>query len=225
MRKKKIALLFWFIVLAGAIAVGMIYIKQSSRYWYKNVEISEYGFKISYPNSYVDIPKETENIEEIANNITSIIVKENVNTPGVSVDLVEEILHAKSDITNLTIYVEAIKKEKTKKTIEDICKDYLVMFKVFNEYEEVLYEKHEEVTIDGVPAGRTEVFVRGKTDGVYPGMISYLIPLEDREITIVFMGTQELFDYFGKEIKKIVASVELEERLPESENVENISGE
>ncbi len=215
MRKKKIALLFWFTVLACAIAIGMIYIKQVARYWYKDVEISEYGFQISYPNSYVDIPKSTENIEQIANNVASIILKEDVDTPGVSVDMVEEILHAKSDITNLTIYVEAIKKEKTQKTIEDICKDYLVMFRVFNEYEDVLHEEHEEVVIDGVPAGRTEVFVRGKTDGVYPGMISYLIPLEDREITVVFMGTQELFDHFEKEINKIVKSIKLEERLPE----------
>ena len=213
MRKKKIALLFWFVVLASAIAAGMIYIKQCRNYWYKDVEIAEYGFKISYPNSYIDIPKEKENIEEVANNIASIIVKEDVNTPGVSVDMVEEILHARSNITNLTIYVEAIKKEKTQKSIEDICKDYLVMFRVFNEYEEVLYEEHEEVVIDGIPAGKTAVFVRGKTDGIYPGMISYLIPLEDREITVVFKGTQELFDYFEKEINKIVKSIELEESV------------
>ena len=45
-------------VLATAIAVGMLYIKQSARYWYKDVEIEDYGFKISYPNSYIDIPKE-----------------------------------------------------------------------------------------------------------------------------------------------------------------------
>ena len=225
MRKKKIALLFWFMVLASAVAIGIIFIKQCSKYWYKNVEISEYGFQISYPNSYVDIPKEVENIEEIASNVASIILKEDVNTPGVSVDLVEEILHVKSDITNLTMYVEAIKKEKTKKTIEEICKDYLVMFKIYNEYEEVLLEEHEEVVIDGVKAGKVAIFVRGKTDYVYPGMIAYLIPLEDREITVVFMGTQELFDFFEKEINKIVNSIKLEEKLPQIENNENVSGE
>ena len=58
MRKKKITLLFWFIVLATAICLGMIYIKEMSGRWFKEVEIAEYGFTISYPNSYVDIQKE-----------------------------------------------------------------------------------------------------------------------------------------------------------------------
>ena len=225
MRKKKLLLLFWFMVLAGAVATGLVYLKQCSKYWYKTVEISEYGFEISYPNSYIDIPKEKENIEEIAGNVASIILKEDVNTPGVKVDLVEEIIHAKSDLTKLTLYVEAIKKEKTTKTIEEICKDYLVMFKIYNEYEEVLLEEHEEITIDGVKAGKVAIFVRGKTDGVYPGMIAYLIPLEDREITVVFMGTQELFDFFEKEINKIVKSIKLDEKLPEIKLEENISGD
>ena len=116
-----------------------------------------------------------------------LILKEDVNTPGVKVDLVEEIIHAKSDLTKLTLYVEAIKKEKTTKTIEEICKDYLVMFKIYNEYEEVLLEEHEEITIDGVKAGKVAIFVRGKTDGVYPGMIAYLIPLESKFITTLFI--------------------------------------
>ena len=223
MRKKKIALLFWFMVLAFAIAAGMLYMKQAAQYWYKKVKIEEYGMQISYPNSYVDIPLE-EDIEQITNNIASIILHEDINTPGVSVDMVEQILHAKSDITQLTIYAEAIKTEKTSKTIEQICKDYIVMFKVFNEYENVVSETYEEVTIDGVPAGRVEIYVEGKSNYVYPGMISYLIPLEDREITIVFMGTDELFNYFEKEINKIINSVKLEEKLPGIEKEESVSG-
>jgi hypothetical protein len=87
------------------------------------------------------------------------------------------------------------------------------MFKVFNEYEEVVYESHEEVTIDGVPAGRTEIYVQGKDKNVYPGMISYLIPLEDREITLVFSGTEEIFKYNEKEMKKIINSIELKDKI------------
>lgn len=211
MRKKKIALLFWFMVLAVAISLGMIYLKKTSLRWYKNVEIEEYGLTISYPRAYVDIPKKVENIEEIANNITAIITETEVDTPGIAVDLVDEIIHAKSDLTGLTIYSEAIKKEKTTKTIEQICKDYIIMFKVFNSYEEVVFEEYKEVTVAGVPAGRTEIYVTGKWDFVYPGMISYLIPLEDREITIVFSGTKKLLEANEKEINKIINSVKFSE--------------
>ena len=67
--------------------------------------------------------------------------------------------------------------------MQNIISDHPLYYNLYNE--EVVYESHEEVTIDGVPAGRTEIYVQGKDKNVYPGMISYLIPLEDREITLV----------------------------------------
>lgn len=217
MRKKKIALLFWFIILATAICVGIIYVKEMSKRWFKEVEVAEYGLTISYPNSYKDLPKEDDNVKEITDKVTSILTKQDIDNPDISVDMVEKIIHAKSDLTGMTIMVEAIKKEKTTKSIEDICKDYLVMFQVFNESEEVIYKDHRETIVDGNPAGRTEIYVTGKTDDVFPGMVSYLIPLEDREITIVFSGTREMLEYFEKDIQKIIDTVELEEKLPEEE--------
>ena len=91
------------------------------------------------------------------------------------------------------------------------------MFQVFNESEELIYKNYKETTVDGNPAGRTEIYVTGKTDDVFPGMISYLIPLEDREITIVFSGTRAMLEYFEKDIQKIINTVKLEEKLPEEE--------
>lgn len=217
MRKKKIALLFWFIILASAICLGIMYVKEMSKHWFKEVEIAEYGLTISYPNSYIDIPKETDNVKEITDKVTSILTKQDIDNPNVSVDMVEKIIHAKSDLTGMTIMVEAIKKEKTTKSIEDICKDYIVMFQVFNEYEEVIYQNYEETTVDGNPAGRTEIYVTGKKDDVFPGMVSYLIPLEDREITIVFSGTREMLEYFEKDIQKIINTVKLKEKISEEE--------
>lgn len=226
MRKKKIALLFWFVVLATAICMGIMYLKTMSLKWYKKIEIDEYGIAISYPRSYVDIPKEESNIEQISNNITATITETDIETPGIAVELVEEIINVKSDLTGLTIYAEAIKKEKTPKTISEICKDYIIMFKVFNSTEEVLFEKYEEVVVSGMPAGRTEIYIKGRTDFVYPGMISYLIPLEDREITIVFVGTKELFDINAEEIQKIINSVDFFDIIEEeNETDKNDSGE
>lgn len=217
MRKKKIALLFWFIILAFAICLGVIYVKEMSKRWFKEIEVAEYGLTISYPNSYIDIQKEADYTEGMIDKVTSILTKQDIDNPNISVDMVEKIIHAKSDLTGMTIMVEAIKKEKTTKSIEDICKDYIVMFQVFNESEELIYKNYKETTVDGNPAGRTEIYVTGKTDDVFPGMISYLIPLEDREITIVFSGTRAMLEYFEKDIQKIINTVKLEEKLPEEE--------
>ena len=100
------------------------------------------------------------------------------------------------------------------------------MVKVFNSSEEVLFEKYDELEVAGVPVGRTEIYVKGRADSVYPGMISYLIPLEDREITIVFVGTKELFDKNAEEIQKIINSVEFFDIIDEENDaVPNNSGE
>ncbi len=216
MRKKKIALLFWFMVLATAICMGIIYYKEMNKRWFKDVEIEKYGFTISYPNSYIDIEKEdADEVKKITGKVASILTDQDIDNPKISVDMVEQVIKAKSDLTGMTIMVEAIKKDKTTKTIEDICKDYIVMFQVFNESEDVIYQNYEETTVDGNPAGRTEIYVTGKTDNVYPGMVSYLIPLEDREITIVFTGTKAMLEYFSKDIQKIINTVKIDERLLE----------
>ena len=76
MRKKKIALLFWFIVLACAICIGLMYLKEMNKRWFKDVEISEYGLTISYPNSYVDIPIEKDNIPDTS--VSTSLIFENI---------------------------------------------------------------------------------------------------------------------------------------------------
>ena len=50
-------------------------------------------------------------------------------------------------------------------------------------------------------------------------MISYLFPLEDREITIVFKGTRELLDANAKEIDKIGLQFSLHNPIDEERNL------
>ena len=87
MRKKKIALLFWFIILATAICVGVIYVKEMSGRWFKKVEVAEYGLTISYPNSYIDIQKDPDYTEGMIDKVTSILTKQDIDNPNISVDM------------------------------------------------------------------------------------------------------------------------------------------
>lgn len=226
MRKKKIALLFWFIILATAIGVGAKLLDGIEKKIYARKTIEEYGFSISYPKSYEDIEKEENSLEEITATITASVSETNKEN-GISLDLVREIVHAKSDDSRLTLLVEAIKKEKSKKDLEDICKNYITMFKVFNEELVVKESNYEIVEVGGYEAGRTTIYVYGKTENVYPGMVSYLIPLEDREITIVFSGTKDLIENAEKEINKIIDSVEFSDLKVDSlvDNSGELSGD
>lgn len=219
MVKKRIITILLIVLLMMVAGSALIVVKETSESWYKNVEIAEYGLQISYPRAYKDIEKEESNVEKIGTNIETTIIEEDKEN-SISVDLIKELIHAKSQKSKLTILIEGIKKEKTKKTIEQICKDYMTMFKVYNEDVYVLTDEYYETTLDGVPVGVVEMVVEGKTELVYPKLVAYLIPLEDREITITFTGTLDLFEENQKEVNKIINSVKLYKAVASGDNIE-----
>ncbi|MBQ9280358.1 MAG: hypothetical protein IJ215_04885 [Clostridia bacterium] len=207
MRKKKILLLFWVLVLILAVGAEAMLIKSSSLNWYKKVRMAEYGLEISYPRAYADIENEESNYERISSTISSTITETDKNS-GISVDLVKELVHAKSSSSMITLLIEGIKKDKTTKSIEDICRDHITMFRIYNENLDIASTNYQEVEVNGVKGGRVEIYTYGKRSLVYPGIISYLFPLDDREITITFTGTKEIFENHKNEIDKIINSVQ-----------------
>lgn len=220
MRKKKIALLFWFIVLATAIGVGAKLLEGTEKKIYGKAKIDEYGMSISYPMAYEPIIEEATNKEQISQTITSSLVEETQNE-DLAITLVEKVIHAKSSDSGLTLLVEAIKKEKTTKTLEEISKNYITMFRVFNENLEILESNIEEVEVDGILAAKVTIYAVANDITQMPGMVSYLIPMEDREITIAFAGTRDLLKNNEKEINKIIKSVKFSELPVQSD----VSGE
>lgn len=212
MRKKKLLLLFWIFVLILAVGAEAMLIKGASMNWYKKTKIADYGVEISYPRTYVAIEKEESNFEKISSTI-SATVTETQKDNGVSVDLVKELVHVKSNASMITLLIEGLKKDKTTKTIEEICKDYITMFRIYNENATITSTNYEEVEINGVQGGRVEIYVFGKKSLVYPGIIAYLFPLDGREITITFTGTKEIFDNSREEIDRIINSVKFSENF------------
>ena len=210
MKKKKILLAFWIIVLMLAVGAEAILIKSLSLNWYKKVKVEDYGLELSYPRAYVDIEKEESNYEVLTSMISTTITEEDKND-GIAVDLIKELIHAKSRASKITLLIEGIKKEKTQKSIEEICRDYITMFKIYNQSLEISDTNYEETEIAGVKCGRVEIFTYGKRALTYPGIIAYLIPLDDREITITFTGTKEIFENGKDEINRIINSVKFNE--------------
>ena len=113
MRKKKLLLLFWSIVLILAVASEAMLIKSMSANWYHKIKNDEYGFEISCPRAYIDISKEETNIEKITNSITLTVEEKDLDN-ATKVDVFKELIHSKSNISQITLLVEGIKKEKSK---------------------------------------------------------------------------------------------------------------
>ena len=57
------------------------------------------------------------------------------------------------------------------------------------------------------------IYIENQKSTSLPGLIAYLIPLDDREITITFMGTDMLFKNAENEIKKITESIKLKQKF------------
>lgn len=209
MLKKKLLLLFWVFVLLFSVAIGGMYVNELRKKWFKEVHVEDYAFSIAYPQDYENIEEETNGTEKFSSQI-SIDLTETEKATDIDLKLVEPLIHVKGKESKITLLVEGLQKEKTNMPLDEICRNYITMFKIYNEDAIIKSSNYEEVVINDVPAGRVEIYIEGKYSGIYPGMISYLFSLEEREITVVFSGTNVLFENNKKEIEKIINSVEFE---------------
>lgn len=207
MRKKRILialLIFFMIVLVSS---ATIFLKNYSTKWNKKVEIEKYGVTLKYPRAYVDNKIEKSNVENLTSNILSMVTEtEKVKTT--SIRQVEKILDATSVDSNINLVVEGIIKEKTKKPLEEICKNYLTMYKAFNEDYVADISEYEIVEIGGVQAGKIKIIFDGGLQNFDAGSIAYLFPLDNREITVKFNGSELMLTTYEKEIEKIINSIE-----------------
>lgn len=211
MRNKKMILCILIFILMVSVGVGALYVKDMMVYTYKKVTIDDYGIEMKYPRAYEDVVKNVSTEYELLSGRITTVAEEYEKSGDSLIEFTSELLNSKSKVSGITLLVEGLKIAKTSKSIEQICKDYKVMFKIYNPNATVEKFDYEEVLIDGKPAGRVEIFIRNedKDRKSSPGIIAYLISLDDREITITFMGTENLLKNAKDEINKIVSSIKL----------------
>ena len=143
MRNKKIILCLLVFILMLAMVAGTIYVNEMLKYTYKTVKVNDYGLQLKYPRAYEDVVKNTKtDVEQISNQI-EVIVEEYEKSGDGLLEFTEKLINTKSKVSNITLLIEGIKKEKSTKTLEQICKDYIVMFKVFNSNPTIKSSKYE----------------------------------------------------------------------------------
>lgn len=209
MKGKKITLIILIIILLTAMSLGALYIEELSRNWYKKVKNDEFGFEISYPNAYEDLIIETSKVQELSSQITITYTEEEIS----GYTFTKRVINTKSDMNGMMFWVDALKVDKRPSgEIEDICKNYILNIeKIDNPDTTIVDSNYERVLINGVTAGRVEIYAQQNKNGIMPAMISYLIPLDDREITVTFSGHKKLFEKNSKEIEKIISSLKIKE--------------
>ena len=173
----------------------------------KSHMIEKYNFEISYPDSYKDISKLGDDESDVLNNMQNIVSGEVISDYMQSLNFVETVKNLKSDVNGIRLIVEAINIEKTELSIEEICKRYVVMFRIYNEDAIIQDTKSEIITLDGKEVGKVTLKVKGKQEPSV--IIAYLISLEDREITVTFMTSETNAQLFENEINDIINSLKI----------------
>ena len=124
-----------------------------------------------------------------------------------NLNFVETVRNLKNELTGIRLIIEAINTEKTELDLEEICKRYVVMFQIYNEEKVIRESINEKVNIDGKEAGKVTIKVKGEEEDSI--LVAYLMPLEDKEITVTFIGSESMIDKSHKEIDKIINSLKI----------------
>lgn len=124
-----------------------------------------------------------------------------------NLNLTETVRELKNKNNGIKMTIEAIKISKTTLELEEICKRYAVMFKIYNEDREIKEIKNEIVELIGNKVGKVTLKLKTKQEDAI--LIAYLISLEDREITITFIAPASTIEKYNTEIEKIVSTLKV----------------
>lgn len=206
--KKGYKLILLILILGIFFGVGSFFCEKYKENKLKKHVFEEYRFELSYPDSYKSVKKSGDDGGKITSNIVVSESGENLSEYMSNMKFVETLEELKDAKKQIRILVEAIEKEKTTLSLEEICKRHVVMFKIYNEESKVLHSETEIIKLDEKEAGKVTIQIEGKEDNVK--LVAYLISLDDREITITFIAPEKAMDKFKNELDKIISSLKID---------------
>ena len=206
MMKKTGYKLILIIVLLGIIlGIGSFLFERIKENKLVKHEYEQYNFEISYSNLYKDEKESGDSEKNILSNLTVTESGEQISDYMKNLKFVEVLEELKNDKKQIRLIIEAIKKEKTQLTMEEICKRYVVMFKIYNDEAKIVTTEKEVIQINGEQIGKVTIEVEGKKENSI--LIAYLISLPDKEITVTFITPKKFFENNEKEINRIIKSI------------------
>lgn len=206
MMKKTGYKLILIIVLLGIIlGIGSFLFERIKENKLVKHEYEQYNFEISYSNLYKDEKESGDSEKNILSNLTVTESGEQISDYMKNLKFVEVLEELKNDKKQIRLIIEAINKEKTQLTMEEICKRYVVMFKIYNDEAKIVSTEKEVVQINGEQIGKVTIEVEGKKENSI--LIAYLISLPDKEITVTFITPKKFFENNEKEINRIIKSI------------------
>ena len=150
MMKKTGYKLILIIVLLGIIlGIGSFLFERIKENKLVKHEYEQYNFEISYSNLYKDEKESGDSEKNILSNLIVTESGEQISDYIKNLKFVEVLEELKNDKKQIRLIIEAINKEKTQLTMEEICKRYVVMFKIYNDEAKIVTTEKEVIQING----------------------------------------------------------------------------
>lgn len=198
-----ILIIFLIIVLFYPVKKGIELLYLNS---WKRHNIEAYNFSLSLPRAYKDIEIEEDERYGIESSIFNTESSVEINEEYVS-KKPEVVYNAGNVLNGISLMIQCLNTERTTKTLDDIAESHhvLVTINYEDEYEIGALEK-EYVEILGSEGVKASIDLEDDEKEVKT-LVTYLLPLEDKEITIMFMGTKENITKSMDEIEKIISKI------------------
>lgn len=198
-----VLIIFLIILFAPFIKSGVELLYLNSWTWHK---IGEYNFSIKLPRAYKDYEVDYAG-EKYAINSSIFDVDVTVEENNEYMKKVPETVYNGGNILNgVGLTIQCLKTDKTTKTLDEIAESHHVLVSINYDDEYEIGELQKEfVKILGNDSVMTSIdMTKGKEEKT---LVTYLLPLEDREITIMFFGNRKNISNSIEEIREIVSKI------------------
>lgn len=174
--------------------------------WYLSTwkwhDIPNYNFKIKLPRAYKDAVLKNNNQTGISTSAfltnTNITVNEEYIPKSP-----ERVYYGENSLNGIALMIQCLNTPKTERSLDDIADSQHVLIKIHYEDDyEISSPQKEYVSVLGSDGIRIETDLT--RDDTTLTIVNYLIPMEDKEVTISFYGIKEEINKAEEEIEKII---------------------
>ena len=188
------------VILAAPVKYGVTMLYYNS---WKQYKIADYNFRFKLPRAF----KEQETTTKQSTIDLSSLLSESAS--GDLTELLkkpESVYRGGNVVNGVSMLIQCLKTSKTTRTLDEIADSHEILLEInYGDNYTVNEQSREQVVILDTDAIKTvSKIVNDRESNLF---VTYLIPKDDMEITIMFYGPEESMNEASEQIEKIIASV------------------
>lgn len=169
---------------------------------WKTYDVSNYEFSFKIPRAFQSLQSENDAAHDLG--VAGFTSEYDVKVDEKYVGKKPKVIYSGANVINgISMMVQCIATEKTTKTLDEIAEGNQLLIKIYYEEEYQVGELQKEfLNILGADAVKSIVDIQNEEET--KTFVTYLVPLEDKEITITFLGDKDQILNYMSNMDEIV---------------------